>query len=287
MMLEPVSRTYVSEGLALHYLDWGNDDAPLLLLIHGMRDHARSWDWTARALHENWHIVAADLRGHGDSQWSPDGAYIFPYHLLDLANLIAALGHTPLTIVGHSYGGNVAARYAAMFPEHVRKLVMVEGLGPPPSTLAAWEQTGPVKRTRAWVEKRRELAAETPRRFATMEEAIARMAKANGHLSEEQARHLAIHGLRHYADGYGWKYDPRLGVFAPEDFAVDREAFWRELTTSTLLCYGMESWTSNPEADGRAAIFPNHRTVLFERAGHWIHHDQFEAFMGTLSEFLP
>src|SRR4029077_11954901 len=100
----PVSRTHVSQGLNLHYLDWGGEGAPLLLLVHGMRDHARSWDWTARAFRQaGWRVVAPDLRGHGDSDWSPDGAYLSSYHLLDLADLIDALGASDLAIVGHSF----------------------------------------------------------------------------------------------------------------------------------------------------------------------------------------
>ena len=283
---EPVSRTHVSQGLKLHYVDWGNEGAPLLLLLHGMRDHARSWDWTARALRDSWHIIAPDLRGHGDSQWSPDGAYLSPFHVLDVADLIDMLGHKQLTIIGHSYGGNVCARYAAIFPQRVRKLVIVDGLGPSTQVLADWNANGPVKRTREWIEKRRETADRNPRRFDTLEEAVARMAAANRHLSENQAHHLALHGIRLYADGYGWKYDPDVFNFLPEDFAVDSVGFWREIAAPTLLCWGTESWTTNPEMDARTKSFRDQRTVVFEKAGHWLHHDQLDAFLAALSEFL-
>jgi pimeloyl-ACP methyl ester carboxylesterase len=251
-----------------------------------MRDHARSWDWTARALRDSWHIIAPDLRGHGDSQWSPDGAYLTPFHVLDIADLIETLGREQLTMVGHSYGGNVSARYAAIFPQRVRKLVIVDGLGPSADVLAGWSENGPVERTREWMQKRRESAARKPRRFDTLEEAIVRMAAANRHLSEDQAHHLAVHGIRHYADGYGWKYDPDVFNFLPEDFAVDSTGFWREIAAPTLLCWGTESWTGNPETDGRTASFRDKQTVVFEKAGHWLHHDQLDAFLATLQEFL-
>lgn len=282
----PVSRTHVSQGLRLHYVDWGNEGAPLLLLIHGMRDHARSWDWTARALRDKWHIIAPDLRGHGDSQWSPDGAYLSPYHVLDIADLVETLGREPLTIIGHSYGGNVSGRYAAIFPQRVRKLVLVDGLGPSPKVLANWSEHGPVKRTREWIEKRRETAARQPRRFATSEEAVARMAAANLHLSEDQARHLALHGIRLHPDGYGWKYDPDIWAFLPEEFSVDGAAFWREITAPTLLCWGTESFTASPETDERMACLRDHRHAVFEKAGHWLHHDQLDAFLAVLNGFL-
>ena len=71
----PTSRIYFSQRLRLHYVDWGNPTAPPLLLVHGGRDHCRNWDWVAAALRRDWHVLAPDLRGHGDSQWSPDGNY--------------------------------------------------------------------------------------------------------------------------------------------------------------------------------------------------------------------
>ena len=284
--IEPTSHTYTSQGLKLHYLDWGNAGAPLLLLIHGTRDHARSWDWTARALRHRWHVIAVDLRGHGDSQWSPDGAYLAAYQVLDIADLMDTFGQESATVMGHSFGGNISARYAALFPQRVRKLVLVDGLGPAQSVLNAWAERGPVLRTREWIEKRRETATQKPRRFATVEEAVARMAAANKHLSEDQARHLAVHGVRLHADGYGWKYDPAIGNFLPEDFSVDLTGFYRDIAAPTLLFHGSESWTSNPEADGRAAFFRDHRTVAFEKAGHWLHHDQLDAFLAALHDVL-
>ena len=72
--MEPVSKTFTSQGLKLDYLDWGNAGAPILIFVHGLHDHAHSWDWTARAMCRNWHVIALDLRGHGDSDWSPYGA---------------------------------------------------------------------------------------------------------------------------------------------------------------------------------------------------------------------
>jgi pimeloyl-ACP methyl ester carboxylesterase len=284
--IEPVSQTHVSQGLKLHYLDWGNESAPLLLLVHGMRDHARSWDWIARALRDRWHIVAPDLRGHGDSQWSVDGAYHHAYNVLDVADLVDTLGQEQVVILGHSFGGNVCGRYASIFPQRVSKLVLVDGLGPTQKTRSEWAARGPVKRTRDWIQKRREIAARAPRRFATIHEAVARMSDVNKHLTEDQTRHLATHGVRLYDDGYGWKYDPVIGTFLPEDFAVDTAGFWREVTAPTLLCWGTESWTANPLHDPEAKCFRDHRAVVFENAGHWLHHDQLDTFLAELNAFL-
>ena len=66
-MPDPENRFYESQGLKLHYADWGNENAPALILVHGGRDHCRSWDLIARSLQRHFHVVAPDLRGHGDS----------------------------------------------------------------------------------------------------------------------------------------------------------------------------------------------------------------------------
>ena len=112
----PTSHSLVSQRLRLNYLDWGNADAPTLVLQHGGRDHARSWDWVAQSLRRSWHVIAPDLRGHGDSAWSPDGAYMMPYYVHDLAQLIHQQDNKPVTIVAHSLGGAVSLRYAGLYP---------------------------------------------------------------------------------------------------------------------------------------------------------------------------
>ena len=77
-MSDPEDRFVQSHGLRLHYVDWGNTDAPLLVLVHGGRDHARSWDAIARALQPQFHVMAPDLRGHGDSEWASGSSYSRP-----------------------------------------------------------------------------------------------------------------------------------------------------------------------------------------------------------------
>src|SRR3546814_10133182 len=95
----PTSNSFISQRLKLHYVDWGNESAPPLLLVHGGRDHCRSWDWVAEKLADRYHIIAPDLRGHGDSAWSPDGQYDMDSFVYDLAQLIHQLDLAPVTIV--------------------------------------------------------------------------------------------------------------------------------------------------------------------------------------------
>jgi pimeloyl-ACP methyl ester carboxylesterase len=284
----PTSRIYFSQRLRLHYVDWGNPDAPPLILLHGGRDHCRNWDWVAARLREKWHVIAPDLRGHGDSEWSQDGNYTMAAYIYDLAQLIHQQQLAPVTIVAHSLGGNVTLRYAGIFPEAVRKLVAIEGLGPSPKILAERAQKTIDERMRRWVEERRGLAGRLPRRYPSIEEALQRMQEANKHLSPEQARHLTQHGVNQNEDGtYSWKFDNYVRVWPAYDMPVaEVEHLWSRIACPTLLVYGKESWASDPREDGRARHFRNAEVVSFERAGHWVHHDRLDAFMERVEAFL-
>lgn len=286
-MLGPVSRTFISQRLRLHYLDWGNPEKPPLLLVHGGRDHARSWDWTAEALRDDWHVIALDHRGHGDSEWVSDGNYQASDMVYDVAQLVHQLDLAPVTIVSHSLGGNVCLRYAGIYPELVRKLVAIEGLGPSPAMLARMAAKPYAERVRDWIEKKRSSAARTPRKYATIEDALARMQEENTYLTAEQARHLTIHGANRNEDGtFSWKFDPHLNNWPIETGYEEMKSVWEAIAAPTLLLYGAKSWASNPEKDGRLEFFKTASVIEFENAGHWLHHDQFERFVATLREFL-
>src|SRR5271169_5826581 len=104
----PTSQSYISQRLRLNYVDWGNPQAPPLILLHGGQDHCRNWDWVAQRMRDEWHIIAPDLRGHGDSEWSADGFYSMAGYVYDLAQLVHQQRLAPVTIIAHSLGGNIA-----------------------------------------------------------------------------------------------------------------------------------------------------------------------------------
>ncbi len=284
----PTSRVFFSQRLRLHYVDWGNPDAPPLLLLHGGRDHCRNWDWVAEDLRKDWHIIAPDLRGHGDSQWSPDGNYRMDCYIYDLAQLIHQQHLAPLTIVAHSLGGNIALRYTGLYPETVKKLVAIEGLGPSPRSVAKRAHLTLVERMHAWVEEQRALAGRLPRRYASIEEALKRMQEQNRHLTPERARHLTQHGVNQNEDGtYSWKFDNYVRSWPAYDMGYDEiDRLWSRIICPTLLIYGQESWASNPEGDGRLAAFQNARVATIPNAGHWVQHDQLETFLSEVRAFL-
>lgn len=285
----PTSHRFISQRLRLHYADWGNKDAPLLILLHGGRDHCRSWDWTAQELRDRWHVIAPDLRGHGDSDWSPDADYTMAAFVYDLAQLIHQLGEEPVTIVAHSLGGQIALRYAGLYPGKVLRVVAIEGLGESPALDAERASIPLAEHWRRWIADKRAVAGRVPRRYATIEEALARMKEENAYLDEEQARHLTIHGTTRNEDGtWRWKFDNYLHLlpFFPDIARTETVALWAAINCPLLLLHGAESWASNPAHDGRLAHFSNARVIEFKQAGHWPHHDQFASFLAELRAFL-
>ena len=94
--------------------------------------------------------------------------------------------------------------------------------------------------------------------------------------------HVIAPDLRGHGDS-GWSHD---GAYLTAWHALDSTAFWRAISAPVLLMHGTESWTTNAEEDGRAAHFRDRQTVVFENAGHWIHHDRFDAFIAALRDFL-
>ncbi|HVY14318.1 MAG TPA: alpha/beta hydrolase [Rhodopila sp.] len=284
----PTSRVFFSQRLRMHYVDWGNPEAPPLILLHGGRDHCRNWDWVAADLRRDWHVICPDLRGHGDSAWSASGHYTMANYIYDLAQLIHQQDLAPVTIVAHSLGGNIALRYAGIYPENVRRIVAIEGLGPGPRQNALPETLTMPDRMRRWIDQTRALSGRMPRRYPTLDAAYARMQDANKHLSAAQARHLTQHGVNQNEDGtYSWKFDHYVRLWPPYDRSREAIAeLWGAIACPTLLVWGRESWASNPETDGRAAYFRDARVLAVDRAGHWVHHDQLELFLRETRRFL-
>jgi pimeloyl-ACP methyl ester carboxylesterase len=240
----------------------------------------------AADLRRDYHIIAPDLRGHGDSQWAIGGSYAMVDYTLDVDQLLRALGIEQITVIGHSLGGSIALQYTGTYPERVKKVVAVEGLGPPPELLK--EQPPAHQRMRVWIGEMRALARRHPHRYASLDEAVARMQDANPRLTPAQARHLTIYGSYRDEDGtYLWKFDNYVRASSPYLFnMVDAFDIWKQVTCPVLLLRGTESWASDPELDGRAKAFRDYTFFNIEKAGHWVHHDQLATFLKLVREFL-
>src|SRR5215510_9488066 len=104
----PADRFVTVQGLRLHYLDWGNAGAPPFVMVHGIDRIAHTFDHVAPHFASRYHVIAIDMRGHGDSGWDPAGRYTVEDHVGDLAGLVRELGLKQLTLWGNSTGGRVS-----------------------------------------------------------------------------------------------------------------------------------------------------------------------------------
>ena len=273
-----VAHSFHSLRLRLNYVDWGNAAAPTLLLVHGSEDHCRSWDWIARRFRRDWHVVALDLRGHGDSDWSAGGDYGISSYVSDVEAFVDHLGAEPVTLVGHSLGGGVCLRYAGVFPGRVRSLVSIEGIGPSPQTLQERAAVSAAEQMRHWLAERARLARQNDVRLESLDAAYRRLHQKNAHLSVEQAWHLTRHATRVHADGtVNWKFDYVVRSRLPHDLTLEQQAsLWTGIDCPTLLIWGTRRLVSNPQQDGRLRHFRHARFELVQGAGHWVHHDRLD-----------
>src|SRR5206468_4045008 len=179
-------------GTRLHYIEWGERDAPAVVLLHGITGHARTWDDEARALAARYRVLALDQRGHGDSDPAPDGDYTVTTMAADLAAFADALRLRHFSVVGLSMGGRVAIAFAGSQPERVERLIVVD-IGP---------DIAPGGRLRVGA-----MMAQTPERFDDLETAIAWARTANPRYTDTMLRHRVVHGTRPVDGGLVWKYD--------------------------------------------------------------------------------
>lgn len=284
----PASHVYFSQRLRLHYVDWGNEGAPPMLLVHGGRDHCRNWDWVAEAFRDEYHIIAPDLRGHGDSQWSMGGSYTMPEYVYDIAHLVDQKNMAPITILSHSLGGMISLQYAGLYPDKVKSIIAIEGLGASPLMMAKSAGKSINEKLIGWADELRKVSGRTPRRYASLENAFKRMQDENPHLSENQARHLTVHGANQNEDGtYSWKFDNYVRIFRPYGLSPEEiRHLWSRITCPTLLIRGTESWASDPIEDGRFNSFQNANVASIDGAGHWAHHDRLDVFLDLVRSHL-
>jgi pimeloyl-ACP methyl ester carboxylesterase len=283
VMFDPASRFYQSQGLRLHYADWGNEAAPPLILLHGGADQCRSWDPVAQSLQPHFHVMAPDMRGHGDSEWAKASSYSLSDYIYDLTRLIRSAAVKQPAIVAHSMGGMIALAHAGTFPDQVSRLAVLDGMFLPGLPAKPIDQ-----QMAEWMAQLDKLAERKARCFRTVSEAAERMLQRNARLTPEQALHLATHGLKKNADGsYSWKFDPYQRAMAPYRLSADHyTALWSRITCPTLLLRGSESFLPDPAASGLLAHIGQADLRTITGAGHWLHHDKLDDVLLELRPFL-
>src|SRR5690606_30875575 len=198
------SRHLRAGGLDLHLLDYGTAGKPPMLCVHGGGAHAHWYDFVASGFTSQFHVLALDLRGHGDSQWAQTADYSYARHAQDIAEVAQALDLQDFVLVGHSMGGMVSLTYAANWPGRLGRLVIVDtSMRLSPERIASFHEIG----TRA------------PSRYASEDEFVRRfrLRPAASTASASVIAHIARHAGRRYDDG-SWRHKFDRQVYASREY---------------------------------------------------------------------
>ena len=266
----PEDRFVTVGGLRLHYLDWGNAGAPPLVLLHGIDRIAHTFDHLAPRFTSRFHVIAMDLRGHGDSGWDPQGRYLVEDHVGDLEGLVRALGLRNLTLWGNSTGGRVVQVFAGLHPDQVAA-VIAEDVGP--------------ERPRSIADAYARRVKQEENGWASAEELLAQMRAATQPLPAAVLEPYVRYGTKRRDDGrLVWKRDPNL----VKGF-VETE-LWRSvrgIKAPILYVLGGRS-TIVPAAtqEELKKVLPQVRIVTMPGLGHYPSDEKPEEFVRIVDEFL-
>jgi pimeloyl-ACP methyl ester carboxylesterase len=260
---------------------WGDPVLPPLLALHGWLDNAASFDALAPLLADRWQVVALDLRGHGRSAHIAAGAW---YHYVDYFDDIRATldhcGWQRVDLLGHSLGGTLASLFAALYPERVGELLLIEALGPLTRTL---DEALP--QLRRALDQHAAFAARRPLRvFPTIEEAVAARMLAND-LSEAAARAIVIRGIEAVDGGHVWSSDPRLTLVSPQRYTEDEVLAMLggiRARTTLVLADPATSYLPGAMMDARASRVADIRVVRL-KGHHHLHLENAAAVAAALT----
>lgn len=274
--VQPKDLTATANGHTLHYLDWGTAGQPAMLLAHGLRGHAHSWDDVAAAFCGDYHVLALDQRGRGDSDWAKDGDYTTAAYVADLAGFVQALNLDNFILVGHSMGGRNAMAFAGRYPEKVAKLVIVD--------------VGPTLDSRGSARIAAEIKS-VPEEFDDFAAALAYMQAQNRFATAEVMQRRVRYATKELPDGkVGWKYDRLIREQRRNGTAPPAEDLWPALpniTCPSLIVRGAETDLLGREtAERMLATLPNPALVEIPRAGHMVFEDNPADFIAAVRDFL-
>jgi pimeloyl-ACP methyl ester carboxylesterase len=284
-------RTVVSHGLRLAVWEWGAEDAPPVLLMHGGFDFAGTFDQFAPRLADaGWRVVAWDQRGHGDSDHSV--LYSWDADVRDGLAVLDTLSAAPIPLIGHSKGGALVVQLADALPFRCSHAVNLDGL---PSR-RMWQDISDHERrrimageVRSWLDHRR-ASADRSRNPGTIDELARRRQRMNARLPLDWLRYLVPIGARQDPDGWRWKIDPslRFGRFGPwrPEWAMERVS---ALGMPMLAVLGLEveemGWGTLPE-DVVAYLPSGARFETLDGVGHFVHVEAPQVVADLVLDFL-
>ncbi|NOY91699.1 MAG: alpha/beta hydrolase [Deltaproteobacteria bacterium] len=262
-------QTLLANGLRHHVVSWGAGP-PQVVLMHGFLDQALSWARVGRRLADAGVATTAfDFRGHGETEWVGRGGYYhFPDYIRDVLELLPQLSDAPIHLVGHSMGGSVACMVAALAPEALLSLTVIEGLGPPDMS----QESAP-DRFLSWFASLERLKHRPSRRVRDLDEALRRLRVQTSALDDELGALLARGGTRPAEDGDGlvWRFDPLHRSVSPLAFDAARfGAFLERIEAKTLAVFGERGLRLGDEAE-RLAKIRDVRSLELPDVGHMVH----------------
>jgi pimeloyl-ACP methyl ester carboxylesterase len=272
----PSTRHLVVQGMRLHCLDWGTRGRAPILFLHGGALTARTWDVVCLGLRAEYHCVALDQRGHGDSEWSPVMDYAPEAHGRDIDGVLDAFGVARAVLVGQSMGGLNAFHYTAQHPERVAALALVD-VGPEIRIDGARRIGDFVANT-----------AEIESIEAFVDQAVAFNPRRDRRLLTWSVRH----NLRRLPDGrWARKNDTRFfGQVGVEEVARRIAGYWREAETiqcPVLVVRGALSDVLLEDAAERFVRRLSHgRLETIADAGHTVQGDNPAGLIAALRPFL-
>ena len=273
-----------SRRIRLKYLERGNSEGPVLLFLHGLNDHNRTFDSLIQPFLDDYRIITPDLRGHGDSEWVQGGGYNQLDYLYDLYRLISDLRLAPVTLIGHSLGGAVVALLAGVFPSMVDRLILMEAMG---LWIPDEGNSSISERLKGWIDQLTLQETKTQKKIPSVEAAYERMHEANPNLTEETARHLAFHGIRKNRDEtYSWKYDYYT---RGHDFSLGHEEsveIWKQISCPVLVVNAKNGLPHRIGHKDTLRYFDRVRLEILDDAGHWIYHDQLTQMRKLIKDFI-
>jgi esterase len=262
--------------LRFRYLDWGTKGLRPILFLHGGALTAHTWDLCCLALRDEFHCVALDQRGHGDSDWAPDADYSIGAQREDIKGFADRLGLDRFVLVGQSMGAINGLAFAAAHPERLSALVMIDA--------------GPEVRRRG--SSRIRDFVNGGAKPETLEEIIERALAFNPRRDPTILRRSLMHNLRRQPDGsWSWKYDrSRFQRLDHDAHLAERRRLADNLahvTCPALVVRGAESDVFHQEdAERLAKNFPDGRQITIAQAGHTVQGDNPKDLVAALREFL-
>jgi esterase len=271
----PVNRYVKARGLSFHYVEWGAAPRPVVLCLHGITQTAHSWDEVAAELSNEYRVLCLDQRGHGDSDWAPDGDYTRQTQAADIDAITDALGLSRFLLAGMSMGGINSITFTARHPDKVRALIIVD--------VSPEVQARGVQNIRSFIQASDELDS--------FEEFVERAHQFNPRRSLDNLRSRLSHNLKQLPNGkWTWKYDKALRSPGRGFQASALLNLWedvRAIRCPTLIIKGGESdILSGESAEKLQVAIPNSRLVVVPGAGHSVMGDNPSGFVAAVREFL-